>query len=163
MTVLIKLFYAAAIAALLILLVAFGIRTFYAPPLAPEFPQGLAAPRLPTEQPNPEQQQEAQRQYQTEYETYEKRGASYHRNVFLAASIFGVVAILGGLMLPKHLDAIRLGLVAGGLGTLIYALIQAGGDLDEAGTTVVFLGAAIALILVFAVGYRWLSQLERSE
>ena len=70
----------------------------------------------------------------------------------------GVAAIAGGLTLPGRLDAIRLGLVAGGLGSVLYSVLQAGGDLDEAGATVIFLAAGLSLLLVMAVGYRWLSR-----
>jgi hypothetical protein len=55
--------------------------------------------------------------------------------------------------LPGALDAIRLGLVSGGVGTLIYAVVQAGGDLDEAGTAVVFLVVLVGLVLVVVSGW----------
>jgi hypothetical protein len=175
-TTLIKLFYAGAIAALLILLVAFGIRTFYAAPEEPRFPelppslrsQFVPVPPKVEGDPTPASlltpdqiaYQEAQEQYQRDFERYMEERADYRRNVFLAASIIGVLAIAAGLLLSSELDAIRLGLVAGGLGTLIYAVAQAGEDLDEFGPTVVFIVALIALALVLGAGYRWLGRTE---
>ena len=171
MTVLIKLIYAGAIAALLILLIAFGIRTFYAPPQAPEFPkfepgfrpyvpvQPGVEPAVQLPPPTPQQLEfeQAQRDYQAAYERYADDRAEYRSRVFIIAAVLGIVAVAGGLYLPARLDAIRLGLVAGGLGTILYAVAQAGGDLDRAGAAVVFIVAAIGLALVMAAGYRWLS------
>jgi hypothetical protein len=74
--------------------------------------------------------------------------------------VLGVVSVAGGLALPARLDAIRLGLVAGGLGTILYGVIQANGDLDAAGPAVIFLAAAAGLVLIGYAGYRWLARLE---
>ena len=170
MTILIKLFYAGAIAALLVLLVAFAIRTAYGPPQAPEYP-GFSKTYFPpgptelgaTPAPlTPEQQQAIAEQelYQKEYDRYAQRLADYHRNVFLAAALLAVVAIGAGLALPAYLDAIRLGLVGGGLITVIYAVVQGEGDLDEAGPGFIVLVAAVGLALILAAGYRWLAARE---
>jgi hypothetical protein len=167
MTVLIKLCYAAAITALLILFVAFGIRTFYTPPEEPRFPEtpfpfrpvvpvpsGLEPPEPTPEQVAYEQQQ---REFQAQYERYSDDLARYHRNVFLAAALLGFLAVAGGIALPARLDALRLGLAGGGLGTLIYAVIQAGGDLDDAGPALIFGVAAVGLLLIGFAGFRWLA------
>jgi hypothetical protein len=69
----------------------------------------------------------------------------------------GVAAVAGGLALPSRVDAIRLGLIGGGLFTVIYAVAQAEGDLEEAGSFVVFIFAAVGLLLILGAGYRWLS------
>jgi hypothetical protein len=166
-TVLLKLIYAGAIAALLVLSVAFGIRTFASPPEAPEFPKTPVGFRPvgpgpdPQTSPAPTAEQrefeEAQRRFQDDFERYEHERADYHSQVFIAASILAIVAVAGGLWLPGALDAIRLGLVAGGVGTLIYGVIQASGDLDEAGATVVFVVVLVGLALVLVSGYRWLA------
>jgi hypothetical protein len=167
MTVLIKLCYAAAITALLVLFVAFGIRTFYAPPAEPVFPQppfpirpvGPVGPDGVLPQPMPEQVEweEQQREYTQRYEAYSEELKEYRRNVFLVAAVLGVLALAAGIALPSHLDALRLGLAGGGLGTLLYAVIQAGGDLDEAGPALIFGVAAAGLVLVGYAGYRWLA------
>jgi lipopolysaccharide export LptBFGC system permease protein LptF len=168
--VLIKLLYAGAIAALLVLLVAFGIRAVYAPPEAPAYPSFPRAyvPPAPTiggQTPaplTPEQEQviEAQERYQTEYERYQDRRADYHRNVFLAAAVLAVLAVAGGLVLPSYLDAIRLGLVGGGFTCVIYGVVQAGNDLDSNGPGFIVLVAGVGLALILAAGFRWLAQRE---
>ena len=165
MTILLKLIYAGAITALLILLIAFGIRTFYGPPDEPEFPRTPVSFRGPgVEQPPPApelQQFEAeQRRYQEAYDRYLDERADYRSRVFVAACVLGIAAVAAGLALPTRLDAIRLGLVSGGVGTILYAVIQAGGDLDRTGATVVFLVATVGLLLVMVSGYRWLAARE---
>ncbi len=169
MNVLIRLFYAGALMALLVLFVAFGVRTFYGPPTQPRYPDlpasmkfGLVAPVVPGQQAadlTPEQQQyfEAQQRYQEEFDRYLDRRASYHRDVMLIAVALGVLAAAAGLALPGRLDAVRLGLVAGSLATLLYGIAQAGPDFDRIGPTVIFVLALIGLALMLGAGSRWLS------
>ena len=77
----------------------------------------------------------------------------------MIAAAIGIAAIACGLALPSRLDALRLGLVAGGLGTLIYGVVQAQGDLDNAGPELIFVVVALGLALVGYAGYRWLAAL----
>lgn len=175
MIVLIKLLYAGAITALLILLVAFGVRVFYEPPEQPEYPGfpigyvpsgpvaiGPDGKPLPSATLAPEQNDaiEKQREYQTTFEAWQDDIADYHRAVFLIASLVGVVSIAGGVVLKARFDAIRLGLVGGGLGTILYAVAQAEGDLDEGGPELIFGVAAVGLVLILGTGYRWLAARE---
>jgi hypothetical protein len=168
MNVLLKLLYAAAITALIVLLVAFGIRTFYGPPEMPEYPlqpgrayypPAPATPGIPQEELTPAQieYQEAQDRYQDAYEAYAKDLRRYHAIVFALAALAAVAAVAGGVALSSRLDALRLGLVGGGLGTLIYGVIQAEGDIDDLGAAAVFVIVAAGLVLVVGAGYRWLS------
>jgi hypothetical protein len=174
-TVLLKLLYAAAITALFVLFVAFGIRTFYAPPDEPQFPRvpqdffrpvppSVDGQPQPTPTLTPEQQrfEEEQRRYQDEYEVYIDELREYHSVVFAISALFGVMAVGAGAGLPERLDALRLGLVGGGLGTLIYGVIQAERDLDDLGAAVIFFIVAIGLVLVGVAGYRWLSAQDSS-
>jgi hypothetical protein len=170
MTVLLKLLYAASIAALIVLAVAFGVRTFYPPPEEPEFPRATPdlfrpvppSPTQPTPTLTPAQQEfeEAQIRYQEEYDDYREELEDYHAVVFAVAALLGVAAVAGGVALSSRLDALRLGLVGGGLGTLVYGVIQAEGDLDSIGAAAVFVIVALGLVLVLAAGYRWLSPSE---
>ncbi len=174
MTVLIKLTYAAAVAAMVVLLVAFGVRAFYGPPKAPEYPQppvvrsvapvpstpgpGVATPTVVT--PSAEEIarfDEEQRLYQASYEKYEDERQVYRRNVFLISAAIAVMAIGGGASLWSRVDAMSLGFVAGGFATLLYGVIQAGGDLDQVSPAVIFVVVLIGLGAVLAAGYRWLS------
>lgn len=172
MTVLLKLLYAAAITALFVLLVAFGIRTFYPPPDEPEFPRapvdlfrpipppatqdGTPVPS-PTLTPEQEEFQRAQERYQQDYESYVEELEEYHAVVFAISALLGVSAVAGGIVLSANLDALRLGLVGGGLGSLIYGVIQAEGDLDRVGAAVIFVIVAAGLLLVVTAGYRWMT------
>lgn len=65
-----------------------------------------------------------------------------------------------GIVLHRRFDALRLGLVTGGLGTLLYAVVQADEDLGDIGSTVVFVVAMVGLALILAAGYRWLAASE---
>jgi hypothetical protein len=169
MTTLIKLGYAGAVMVLLILVVAFGTRVIYEPPEAPQYPRGPfyfgpIAPDGSVRQPTPDEIarfEEEQRQYQEAYEEFRDRQAVYRRNVFLIAAAVGLLAVAGGISLHPRLDAMRLGLVLGGLGTLIYGVAQAGGDLGRIGPAAIFIVALVGLALVLAAGYRWLSLSER--
>ncbi len=166
MTILIKLFYAVAISCLLILFVAFGVRTVYNAPQEPEYPQSPIGVRVPSPVTSGEvsaevaKYEEEQRRYQEEYERYSDRRADYRRNVFVVVAALGIIAVASGLAIPGRLDAIRLGLVLGGLGTILYGVVQAGEDLDEAGPALILVVAAIGLSLILFVGYRWLANPE---
>ena len=163
MNVLLKLLYAAAVATLIVLFVAFGIRTVYSPPEAPEYPQFprgsfQPVPATPNEPLTPEQieYQEAQERYQAEYRAYEDDLEQYRSVVLGICTLFGVLAVAGGVVLKPKFDALRLGLVGGGLFTLIYGAVQAQGDVDGLGETAVFLIAGVGLAVVLWAGYRWL-------
>jgi lipopolysaccharide export LptBFGC system permease protein LptF len=169
MTTLIKLAYAGAITVLLILVVAFGTRVVYEPPAQPRFedfvgrspvrvgPDGAIVPLTPEEQ---ARQEEEQRRYREAWERHEDERAEYRRNVFLIAAVFGLVALAAGISLDPRLDAMRLGLILGGVGTLLYGIAQAGGELGRVGPAVLFVVALVGLALVLAAGYRWLTRLE---
>lgn len=167
MIVLIKLFYAVAISCLLILVIAFGVRAVYEGPEEPRYPISPAIPRpIPDEngvvQP-PQGIDEAQRAYQEAYDQYLKERATYRRNVLVIVSALGIAAIGGGLALPGRLDAIRLGLVLGGLGTMLYGVLQAGEDLDKAGPVVIVAVAGLGLAAILLIGYRWLGRLDEAR
>ena len=162
-----KLLYAGAVATLIVLFVAFGIRTVYGPPEMPEFPQFPRGsfqpyPTNPNDPLTPEQLelQEAQERYQEEYRLYEDDLERYHSIVLGLCTLFGVLAVAGGIVLKPKFDALRLGLVGGGLFTLIDGVVQAEGDFDGLGEAAVFGIAGIGLVVILAAGYRWLDGRE---
>ena len=59
-------------------------------------------------------------------------------------------------------SSIRLGLVGGGLFSVLYGVLQAEGDLGDAGSGLIFLVAAVGLVLILAAGYRWLATREQT-
>lgn len=170
MTTLIKLAYAGAIMVLLVLAVAFGTRVVYEPPDAPQFPQGpIFRPigpdgqqRQPT-QAELDEWERVQQEYQERYREYEEDRAVYRRNVFLIAAVAGLVAVAVGISLEPRLDAMRLGLTLGGVGTLLYGVAQAAEDLGRIGPAVLFFVALVGLALLLGAGYRWLSRVERDD
>jgi len=174
MLVAIKLAYAAAVACLLVLVVVFGIRAVDDGPDTPQFP-GPPPPRPPVAatpaapdtvttptvlEPAAQEQaryEQAQREYQDSYARYEGRRRDYRRNVFLLSCVVAVATGALGAYLWRRSDAIALGFLAGGFAMLVYAVAQAGSDLDEIGATLVFVVALAGLVIVLAAGSRWLS------
>jgi hypothetical protein len=147
MATLIKLFYAAALTTVIILLVSFGVQTFYDGPEEPTFPGQFGRP--PT--------QEEQTRFEEERQAYESERADYHRNVFIAAGVLGLACVVAGVVISSRLDAIRLGFVAGGVGLIIYGIIQGAEDFGEIGAAPIFVVAVIGMAILLAAGYRWLN------
>jgi len=130
-----KLAYSLAVAILLVLFVVLGTRTFYESPRYPEQPAGYS-PGV--------------------YEAYEEERADYHRNVFIMASVLGVVAAAAGLYLYRRVEAMPLGLVLGSIGIVIFGWAQAAEDFDRIGMAPLFVVVGIALGVVLAAGYWFL-------
>ena len=137
----IRFLYALAVAIFLVLVIAFGILTFYPSPEAPRYPDAIATPASKLDVPSGPST-EVQQQYQRDYETYQGKRADHHRNVLLIATLLAAVAIVGGIVAAGALDVLRVGLMLGGLFTVLWALIYAGG---EAGTGVLFVAALVVL------------------
>ena len=96
---------------------------------------------------------EAQRTYNQEVKDNEGDRRDYFRNVFGIAAFFGVVAIAGGVAAHRRIEAMPLGLVLGGIGSLSYGWVEWERGPDDAGTAAVFVIIAIGLALVLAGGY----------
>ena len=141
MNLVIKLAYGAAVAVLLTLVVVFGIRAAYEGPEDPGWPALQSA--------NVERQWNEDRQ-------------DYRRNVFLIAGLIGLGSIAGGVALSRRLDAMRLGLMVGGVATFIYSFAQAGEDIDDIGATAILPVAAVGLVALLFLGYRRLAERDES-
>jgi hypothetical protein len=135
----IKLAYGVAIAVLMVLTVVFAIRAAYEPPDQPRYGDPPRAYAAPTPQ-------------------YEEDRQDYHRNVFLIAGLVGLGSMAAGVALAKRLDALRLGLILGGVATFIYSFSQAGEDIDDIGTTAILPVAAVGLVALLLLGYRRLAE-----
>ncbi len=93
----VKVFYALAIAAFLVMIVAFGISAFYDAP---------------------------QRDMDRGWDAHEAAMERYERNVFIMSYPVGLLFVLLGL-LPRHRpDFVMPGLILGGIGVLFYAISQ---------------------------------------
>ncbi len=143
MNLVIKLAYGAAIAVLMVLTVVFAIRAAYEPPEEPRYGDPARA-------------------YKTAPAQYEEDRQDYRRNVFLIAGLVGLGSMAAGVALAKRLDALRLGLILGGVATFIYSFSQAGEDIDDIGTTAILPVAAVGLVALLLLGYRRLAEGDES-
>jgi hypothetical protein len=139
----IKLAYGAAIAVLMVLTVVFAIRAAYEPPGEPTY----------GDPPKP---------YTTITAQYEEDRQDYRRNVFLIAGLIGLGSMAAGVALAKRLDALRLGLILGGVATFIYSFSQAGEDIDDIGANAILPVAAVGLVALLFLGYRRLAERDES-
>ena len=86
------------------------------------------------------------------HHSYSYGGSSdYGRNVLLIAFSCGMLFSVIGLALPSKLGVFRLGLLLGGLGTMLYGLIDSG--VSGSGWKWAFGAVAIGLILLVPLGY----------
>lgn len=137
MPTLFRLAYAIVVALMLILFVILGIRTVYPEPESP-WANGVAGPALPSSQ---------------EISAYESRQVRYERNVLIAATLLGAVAVVGGLYVFRQVAPLGLGLALGGLGVVSYGWAQAGDRFDQIGPAAPFLAAGIGLAALAAGGW----------
>ena len=185
MQTLFKLAYSLAIAILIVLFVILGTRTFYDEPEAPTFSfrpvpekpigEGPGEPPYcdfdgrcfkdgreitPEEEADLTQEErdyiQEQREFNKRQKEYQDDRVDYHRNVFVIASVLGVVAIAAGLYLFRRVEAMPLGLLLGGLGVVIFGWAQAADDFGEIGMAPLFAVVGVGLAIVLAAGYRFL-------
>ena len=145
--IVVRFLYAVAIAVLLILLVIFGVEAFYPEPPYPQHPE---YPTVSHE--DPEWQQiwdEWQQEREKVDEAYRQELAVYHRSVFLVILPLGVVFAIGGTFVRRKLDIFGAGLILGGMGTMILAVVPS--ELDDLFR---FAGIAVALVVLIFVGFR---------
>lgn len=120
-TVWIRAVYAAVVAVLAAFTVIFGIAMVSPGPKPPGDP-GITFRQLSGD--DERSQNTLQQQIETYYgdaARFRNQYPGYQRNVFLAATGFGVLFVLVGLALPSLINYLRLGLVLGGLLVFIYA------------------------------------------
>ncbi len=185
MHVLFRLAYSVAVAIFFILFVIFGSRTFYDEPDYPRYPRGPGQPGVislycddrdcyyndqiltPEIEDNLSPTQQAyiadQREYQEDLRNFEDRRDDYHRNVFIIAGFLGVLAIGAGIVLYREVEALPLGLVLGGIGSVLYGWAESStgdGDVTEAYPFVV---AAIGLVILLGGGYWTFGKAKKPE
>ncbi len=155
-----RVIYVLAIAVALVLLVVAGVQAFYP---EPSYPERWGYPVLPPDYDSPEyeelQQQwnEAQEEYQQALEAYEREAAVHGRNIFFAVLPLGVVFAVGGTFMQRRTAIFGAGLILGGIGTMILAIVPY--DLDN---VLRFAGLAAILAVLIFVGYKVFLSLRRS-
>lgn len=163
----IRVIYALAIGIFVVMTIAFGIVSFYEQPERPEYPRRTTVAR-PLTQPGVElseaektqlaewqaAQEAAQEASSMEYdaanEIYEDEMAIYSRNALALVTLIGLVFIVGGMTAARALDTLRIGLMVGGLGSLLWGLGYAASD---AGSVTMFIAALLALVVLGAFSH----------
>ena len=157
----IRIIYALAVGVFVVLTVAFGTLTFAPGPERPEFPEKLrfAEPRpvplpeerplTPAQAPPPAEEDAAataaREQYEDDSEQYREDRRTHRRRVLAAAAVLGGALVVAGIAVAGAIDVMRVGLMLGGLFTVLWAFAYAGGD---AGSGTMFVAALAVLIVL---------------
>jgi len=168
-----RVIYVLAIAVALVLLVVAGVEAFYPDPQFPEHPEqpeypAYPIPPLDQDSPEYEEWQQEYEEWQQEYEEwqqeyeevreeYRQEVAVHDKNVFLIVLPLGVVFAVVGIFLQRKLDIFGTGLILGGIGTMIFAVVPY--DLDN---ILRFIGIAAILAVLISVGYKVFPSLIKS-
>jgi len=81
----------------------------------------------------------------------------HDRNIFCVVLPLGAVFAVVGTFIQRRLDIFGAGLILGGMGTMIFAVVPY--DLEA---ILRFIGIAVALAVLVFVGYRVFLSLRRS-
>jgi len=140
--ILLKGLYVVAIAVVLVLLVIAGVEAFYPDPQYPDYPE-----RPPAY--NSSEYQGWEQEWMETYEEYQQEAAVHDRNIFFVVLPLGAVFAVVGTFIQRRLGIFGAGLILGGLGTMIFALVPY--DLDN---MLRFVGIAATLAVLVFVGYK---------
>lgn len=152
-----RVLYVVAIAVMLVFLVIVGVEAFYPAPSYPEYPDWSKNPH-PWDTPEyDEWQQEWQEEWDRVYEEHRQETAVYHRSIFFIVLPLGAVLAIGGTFIRRRLDIFGAGLILGGMGVMITAIVPH--DLDS---KLRFAGIAAALAVLVFVGYKVFNSLRRA-
>lgn len=140
--ILLKGLYVVAIAVVLVLLVIAGVEAFYPDPQYPDYPE-----RPPAY--NSTEYQGWEQEWMETYEEYQQEAAVHDGNIFFIVLPLGAVFAVVGTFIQRRLGIFGAGLILGGLGTMIFALVPY--DLDN---MLRFVGIAATLAVLVFVGYK---------
>jgi hypothetical protein len=146
--------YVVAIAVVLILLVIVGVEAFYPAPQYPDCYE-LLGPQ-PADYNSTEYQQWEQECMEIQDE-YQQEAAAHDRNIFFIVLPLGAAFAVVGTFIQRRLGIFGAGLILGGIGTMIFALVPY--DLDA---ILRFIGIAATLAVLVFVGYKVFLSLRRS-
>ncbi|MFU8795962.1 MAG: hypothetical protein ACNA7X_01515 [Dehalococcoidia bacterium] len=166
--------YAVAIGGLIVMLVIFGVEAFYpAPPrpTPPAFPPvvlepGRGGPEQSCVVLYPGLDDQASDEWKQEWDEwkqewdrlYEEYRSLHHRSIFLVVLPLGALVAVGGTFVRRRLNIFGAGLVLGGMGTMIYAIVP-----SELDSLLRFVGIAVALVVLVLVGFRVFKSGDRVE
>ena len=139
-----------AIAVVLVLLVIFGVEAFYPSPQYPDYPEPMPAY-------NSSEYEEWEQEWLEAYAEYQQESAVHDRNIFFVVLPLGVVFAVVGTFTQRRLSIFGAGLILGGIGTMISAIVPY--DLDN---ILRFIGIAVILAVLIFVGYKVFFSLRRS-
>ncbi len=148
-----RVIYVLAIAIALVFLVVAGVQAFYP---EPEYPERWGYPLPPPDYDSPEYE-EWQQEWDEVYEIYEHEVEVHDRNIFFVVLPLGVVFAVGGTFMQRRAGIFGAGLILGGIGTMILAIVPY--DLDN---VLRFAGIAAILAVLIFVGYKVFLSLKRS-
>jgi len=148
--ILLKGLYVVAIAVVLVLLVIAGVEAFYPAPQYPDYPE-----RPPAY--NSTEYQEWEQEWMRVQAEYQQEAAIRDKNIFFIVLPLGAVFAVVGTFIQRRLGIFGAGLILGGLGTMIFALVPY--DLDD---MLRFAGIAATLAVLVFVGYKVFLSLRRS-
>jgi len=148
-----RVIYVLAIAIALVFLVVAGIQAFYPDPSYPEYPG------YPDHAPayNSTEYEEWQQQWREAEEEYRREAAVHDRNIFFIVLPLGVLFAIGGTFMQRRTSIFGAGLILGGIGTMILAVVADGLD-----NVLRFAGIAAILAVLIFVGYRIFLSLRKS-
>ncbi len=95
---------------------------------------------------------ERQQEWAKIYEEYQRELALHERSMFLVVLPLGALLAVGGTFVRRRLDTLGAGLILGGMGTMIYAIVPFALD-----SVLRFTGIAVALAVLIFVGFRVLN------
>ena len=121
-----------------------------------------ARTRYPDEFRAVELEHQAQQEYEVALEEFHDDDVARSQAVLMLSSLLGVAAIAAGLYLFPRVDAMPLGLLLGGLGSVIYGAVESRDHYEEIGAAPVFATAAVGFVVLLAAGY-WLLRPRRTE
>ncbi|MCG2621970.1 hypothetical protein LVY72_08570 [Arthrobacter sp. I2-34] len=145
-----KIVYTFFLGIIIALFVGLGIRTFYAPPEAPQFPVTQVTKANPTDQELAEQQKQ-QEEYDRAYRAYDEQNSIYNRNVSTISLVASVVLLGLSLLLEKRNRVLANGVLLGGLFTLLYSIGRGFASQD---TLMTFIAVTVGLAVALFLGYR---------
>ncbi len=143
------LLYACAIALFLGLSIGLGSSAFYPDPDPPGFPYA-PTPIGREPQPAPAEPREREAEYQRAYAAYEQDLGDHRRNLLIGVTALATVILFAAIAASSLPDALRLGFLLGGLGTMVWAVAHTADDVSNGAT---FAAVFLVFLLLAALSH----------